>query len=138
MGDINVSVPVVATTIAGVAAKLTPLLLAPRDDGIPGALRPARIGLSRGGDRDFFRDSDNPVAPNTLDDGRLAESDFMTASALMNDSANCGPSLMSSRAAGSCQCPVTTGGAANESSPQAGDPPSNRAARPRSEDAGFD
>ena len=83
MGDKNVFVPVATTTLVGVAAGLTPLLLDPRDDGVPGARRPVRIGLSRGRERDFFRDSKDPVVPNTLDAVSLDESDFITATTMI-------------------------------------------------------
>ena len=83
MGDQYLSVSVAIATLVGVAAGPTRLPLAPRDDGPPGALHPTRIGLSRGGEQDFFRDVDDPVAPNTLDAVRLDERDFITALAMM-------------------------------------------------------
>ena len=42
MDDKNVSVPVATMTLVCMAAGLTPLLLVSHDDGVPGALRPAR------------------------------------------------------------------------------------------------
>ena len=79
IGDKNVSVPGAIPTQVGVAAGLTPLLLVPREDGVPSALRPDRTRLARGGKRDFLRVSDEPVAPNTLDAVRPDESYCITA-----------------------------------------------------------
>ena len=47
IGDKHVPVAANATTLVGVAAGLTPLLLVPRADGVPGSLRPDRSGFSR-------------------------------------------------------------------------------------------
>ena len=67
------------------AAGLTPLLLVPREDGVPGSR----------GERDFFRVSDEPVAPSTLDADRLYDNACITASAMMYEFVNSGPSLTS-------------------------------------------
>ena len=98
IGDKNVSDPADATTLVGVAAGLTPLLLVPRGDGVPDFIRPDRSGFSRGGERDLFQVSVEPVAPSTLDADRLDDNDCITASAMMYEFANSGPSLTCSSA----------------------------------------
>ena len=133
MGDKNVSLPVVALFLVGAVAGLTPLLRVPLEDGAPGRLRPDRLGISRGGDLDFLRGSDDPCAPRTLYAVRLEVSDCITASAMMYESANSGPSVESSRAIGPSSGPDTKVGAAKASSP-VGEPPPKRAVRPLSED----
>ena len=71
-------------TLVGVVAGLTPLLLVPFDDGgVPRALLPDLAEFSRGGDRGFFRDSDDPIAPSTFDAVELDDRGFITASAMM-------------------------------------------------------
>ena len=62
IGDRKVSVPGNAAVLVGVATGLDPLLLVPREVGVPRSLRPDRRGCSRSGERDFLRVSDDPVA----------------------------------------------------------------------------
>ena len=137
MGVRGISVPAVVLTLVGVVAGLTPLLRVPLDGGVPGWLRPVRLEVARGGDLDFFRDYDVPVARSTFDAVRLDASDFITASTIMYDSTNSGTTITYLRAMRSSCGPVNKVGAAKDSSPR-GDPPPKRAVRPLSEDAMFD
>ena len=82
MGDKNGSLAI-AACLDGVFAGLTPLLLVPLDCGVLCAERPSLSVISRGGDPDFFRDTDEPVVPNTFDVVKLVANDFITASAMI-------------------------------------------------------
>ena len=79
MGGRNVSAPAAVLTLVSAVAGLTPLLRVPLDGGDPGGSAPSDLEVSRGGNLDFFRDFDDPVAPNTFDAVRINESDFITA-----------------------------------------------------------
>jgi hypothetical protein len=85
-GDRNVSVPVRALVPVGVAAGLTPLLLVPLDCGVLCVERPGQSIISRGGDLDFFRDSEEPVMPSTSNAVILHVNDAITFSAIIYES----------------------------------------------------
>ena len=126
----------IAMCLGGVLAGLTTLLLVPLDCGVLNAKRPGLSVISRGGDLDFFRDADEPVTPITFDVLECVANEFIAASAMMYESANSGPSVVSPIAMGSSAGPDTTKSVAKASSP-VGEPPPKWAVRPLSEDVKF-
>ena len=72
----------IAMCLGGVLAGLAPLLLVPLDCGVLNAERPGLSVISRGGDLDFLRETDEPVAPITFDVVKLVANEFITASAM--------------------------------------------------------
>ena len=82
--------------------------------------------ISRGGDLDFFRDSEEPVMPSTCDAVILDVNDAITFSAIIYESAKIRLSSPSSIAGNSISASPAATGIAKESSSM-GEPPPNRA-----------
>ena len=117
----GVGIPdVIATFLGGVAARLVPLCLVPREGGVLVVPRSARLAIPSVGDLDFPLDSDEPVAPCTCEAVKLDESVFIPASTLIKELATSSTPSTASPSVGGVLSPVpvmTIDGSAIASSP---------------------
>ena len=82
IGNINASFAIAAIR-DGVFAGLAPLRTVPLNGGVPCWDLPGLSIISRGGDLDFFRGSDEPDIPSTFDAATLDVSDATTFSTVI-------------------------------------------------------